>query len=564
MNSQEFLDLLSDFKQDYQRVSDKQNLLLEKKYFFDQQLKKTLYEELDINQSSSLAKAVEEVRKTINKGMDNWNKKLEDSQPMKRLSEQYADRIILLVFGKVNAGKSSFSNFIADFFPNDKIRRFAVNNGQIEYFSENKAFAEGVVETTAAIQGIELGDKLVLLDSPGLHSVTDQNGELTRRFTDSADAILWLSPSTSPGQVQELQDLKVELEKNKPLQPIITRSDEIEEDFCEKTHRILQTLKNKSMERRAMQEEDVIKRLKQSNIRVPVKDAISISIHAYKNSQKSVSDLEDAGLNKLFDRLFAIIKDAKVYKVNKANQQILNFIDLEVLETLNNLVKPTLNKLTKESEQTTTLIERKKEYLLSQITASVLAEIPLIVNRHKNSRNKELISNEINQLIEKKINIELYRQLAGFVKSIGKVSSTLSKESLGDFEAITIEIEQVSGSGYKSAVSSAGMVAGALFGSFIPGLGTMVGSTLGGMLGGLISSKLGDNLITREKITEEVGISANALITKTTEQVKNDLPIMINAVCDDILKIINSVNRFANKILEEIDSFEKEIEKVRG
>ena len=40
MNSQEFLDLLSDFKQDYQKVSDKQNLLLEKKYFFDQQLKK--------------------------------------------------------------------------------------------------------------------------------------------------------------------------------------------------------------------------------------------------------------------------------------------------------------------------------------------------------------------------------------------------------------------------------------------------------------------------------------------------------------------------------------------
>ncbi len=564
MNSQEFLDLLSDFKQDYQRVSDKQNLLLEKKYFFDQQLKKTLYEELDINQSSSLAKAVEEVRKTINKGMENWNKKLEDSQPMKRLSEQYADRIILLVFGKVNAGKSSFSNFIADFFSNDKVRRFTVNNGQIEYFSENKAFAEGVVETTAAIQGIELGDKLVLLDSPGLHSVTDQNGELTRRFTDSADAILWLSPSTSPGQVQELQDLKAELEKNKPLQPIITRSDEIDEDFCEKTQRILQTLKNKSMERRAIQEEDVIKRLKQSNIRVPVKDAISISIHAYKNSQKSVSDLEDAGLNKLFDRLFAIIKDAKAYKVNKANQQVLNFIDLEVLGTLNNLVKPTLNKLTTESEQTMTLIERKREYLLSYITTSVLAEIPLIVNRHKNSRNKELISNEINQLVEKKINIELNRQLAGFVKSIGKVSSTLSKESLGDFEAITIEIEQVSGSGYKSAVSSAGMLAGALFGSLIPGLGTIVGSAVGGTLGGLISSKLDDNFITREKITEEIGVSANALITKTTEQVKNDLPIMINAVCDDILKTIGSVNIFANKILEEIDSFEKEIEKVRG
>ena len=49
---------------------------------------------------------------------------------------------------------------------------------------------------------MELGLRLVFLDSPGLHSVTDKNGELTRRFTDSADAVLWLTPSTSPGQVQ--------------------------------------------------------------------------------------------------------------------------------------------------------------------------------------------------------------------------------------------------------------------------------------------------------------------------------------------------------------------------
>ncbi len=489
MDNHQFLKLLSDFKQDYQKAANRQDVLMNKKSLFDEQLSEILQNDLAINHESSLAKAVEEVRKTISKGMENWDRKLEESQPMRRLSEQYTDRIILLVFGKVNAGKSSFSNFLADFFPHDKIRRFTFTNGNVEYFSDNKRFSEGVIETTTTIQGIELGENLVLLDSPGLHSVTDRNGELTRRFTDSADAILWLSPSTSPGQVQELQDLKAELEKNKPLQPIITRSDEVDEDICEKTKKILQTIKNKSMERRAMQEEDVIKRLKQSNILVPVKNAISISIHAYKNSQKSDEDLESAGLNKLFDHLFDIINDAKTYKTNKTNQQILNFIDFEVLETLNKVIKPTLKKLIEEATQTTSTIERKKEYLISTITASILAEIPLIINRHKNSRDKESISNEINQLVEKKVNKELHRQLAGFVKSVGKVSSSLYKDSLGEFEAITIEIDKISGSGYKSAASSVGALAGAAIGSIVPGLGTIVGTALGGMLGGLVGSK---------------------------------------------------------------------------
>ncbi|OQX01999.1 MAG: hypothetical protein BWK73_44215 [Thiothrix lacustris] len=77
-------------------------------------------------------------------------------------------------------------------------------------------------------------------------------------------------------------------------------------------------------------------------------------------------------------------------------------------------------------------------------------------------------------------------------------------------------------------------------------------------------SKAGDGLVTREKIKEEVGVSANALIAQTTEQVKNDLPTMINDVCDDILKTISAVKNFGNEALIKIDAFEKEITVVRG
>ncbi|WP_250530521.1 dynamin family protein, partial [Caballeronia sp. ATUFL_F1_KS4A] len=75
------------------------------------------------------------------------------------------------------------------------------------------------------LQGVRLAGKLVLVDTPGLHSVTPENAVLTQRFTDSADGVLWLTSSTSPGQVQELDELGRELHRNKPLLPVVTRSD---------------------------------------------------------------------------------------------------------------------------------------------------------------------------------------------------------------------------------------------------------------------------------------------------------------------------------------------------
>nr|WP_187630813.1 hypothetical protein [Paraburkholderia sp. UCT31] len=41
--------------------------------------------------------------------------------------------------------------------------------------------------------------------------MTPDNAALTRRFTDSADGVLWLTSSTLPGQVQELDELVREL-----------------------------------------------------------------------------------------------------------------------------------------------------------------------------------------------------------------------------------------------------------------------------------------------------------------------------------------------------------------
>ena len=48
-------------------------------------------------------------------------------------------------------------------------------------------FDVDVEESTSAIQGFELGG-MTWIDSPGLGSVTERNGNLARQYTESADS----------------------------------------------------------------------------------------------------------------------------------------------------------------------------------------------------------------------------------------------------------------------------------------------------------------------------------------------------------------------------------------
>src|SRR5690554_5597732 len=85
--------------------------------------------------------------------------------------------------------------------------------------------------------------------------MTTENAELTQLFIESADGVLWLSSSTSPGQTQELAELAQELRRGKALLPIITRSDYLDEVVV--GMEIKKQLCNKSEQNRAEQETDV-------------------------------------------------------------------------------------------------------------------------------------------------------------------------------------------------------------------------------------------------------------------------------------------------------------------
>lgn len=566
MGKSKFLKSLDDFKADFSKMSSMEDELLERK----EKLKKRL--ELIVSganfaiadKNNMLLELINDLKASIQRGVNAWDIKLQEFLPMKALSVQYADRIIFLVFGKVNAGKSSFANFLTEQFPKDQVKRFCFNNGKVEYSGDDRRFAEGVTETTATIQGVELGHNFVLLDSPGLHSVTDENGVLTQQFVDSTDAVLWLTPSTSPGQVQELKDLQIELEKGKPLQPVITRSDTIEEDCCEETDDIVATVKNKSESNRKLQEDDVLARVNAMNLKVEPKPPVSISVHAYSKAGKTQQALDEAGLSALFARLIDLVEEAKIYKVDKAKRQMMIFLENEMLKPLKEDITPKLEELGKKVDDVIDVLNKKKSSLTSVIVSDVVCEIPSIVNRHKNSRNKQVIAVELNNLIESQVNSVLQQELSEFISQVKRISSSLSSDKIGDFEDITIDITKVRGSGAKSASSSiggmGGAAGGAAAGAMFGPVGMAIGAVLGGLLGGAAGSAVGDYFVETETVTERVGVRADQMISETTRAVKNTLPNMIDGIFQDSIKSIQSVKEFSDKISSEIAFFSDDLQ----
>ncbi|MBE3670832.1 hypothetical protein BOO25_18045 [Vibrio navarrensis] len=551
-NSNPFLTALDKFNSDFKYISDKeQDLVAIKSALVAELTQADQFSGKQINEQHPLFKLATQLKSSIYQGVLSWDAKLEEASPMRALSEQFADRVILLVFGKVNAGKSSFCNYLTNLFSPEQIKRFCFEDGKVKYFEG--AFAEGVTETTAQIQGVELGSNLVLLDSPGLHSIVDENGDLTRRYTDSADAILWLTPSSSPGQVQELQDLKLELEKKKPLQPVITKSDVLVEDWCDEAQDLIQKVENKSAQVRQLQQEDVHSRVTALGGVDDLKEAVSVSVHAYKTlTATSENALQEAGLQTLFERLVVIVNEANQYKVVKAKRQMINFLDGEVLHSLNENVLPQVQELQQLLAKTTHNLRQKQNVLSSQILDNVLCEVPLIVDKHMNNRDKEAISRELNQLIEEQISNTLTQELSGYVNSIQRVSGDLSSGSLGDFDDITIDVKQVTGRRASSIASSAGGLGGAAAGF---ALGGPVGALIGGAIGSFGGNKLGERIfveVTTHK--ETVGVSPDQVIQSTTASVRKQLPKLVERVFGDVQTSFVPLQQYADSIVIAVEN----------
>jgi tRNA U34 5-carboxymethylaminomethyl modifying GTPase MnmE/TrmE len=528
----------------------------------------------DSGKLDSLKHEIDAVISGITKSINQIEQSTKEMEHRIRLQLEYQERLIILVFGKVNAGKSSFSNYLVELFKNH------LSNPLIHYFyfdegikkALNEPFKEGSTETTARIQGVELG-KIILLDTPGLHSITQENGDLTKQYTDSADLILWLSGSNSPGQTQELNELRNEIDKGKVLFPIITKSDIKEEDIDvdENGDEVLVSkLLMKPIETQKMQCDDVHSRAKDklrefnSNLD-KLKQPISLSVYYAKEYSDQEDILVTSGIDSLFRGLNGIYDEIIESKKNNVSSQVKNHLK-HVATHLSNHIEVPFKKLREDLHTQRKEIQSKTESINITVLNSVTMQVPSIVSKHSQNKNIKAVLKEVNQLMTDEINTQLEIVFQSVFESLLK-SVTIPRDTVmnldANFEDETYSYTYQQGNSKKAATAGVGSAGGAWAGAeigtmILPGVGTVVGGILGGIFGGMAGNKAGDYFIETKTIENVIGVDSSKLESELNMKLQNTIPKFVSHSIDSLVMQFKPLENVIEQSLQEIQQFKKQ------
>lgn len=410
---------------DDQDVSQSLNAMQTWRNSLWQSLQQNRFDTNYLNPQGDIAKQIQHFDTWLAQQQQDSQIAYEQLSSAKDLIAQLEQKVILLVFGKFNAGKSSFCNILANYFRQCRqtVQYFYLDQSHPEHGDivfTDEPFKEGATETTSRLQGICLGSQLVLLDTPGLHSITIANSKLTQRFLESADGVLWLSSSSSPGQVHELDNLVQELLRQKPLLPIITRSDYFEED--EVDGEICQVLCNKPSEQRQIQEQDVEQRATEKLIQMQVNPAMlksPISLSAYMASQANFEQtaIDAAGFNRLFLALTDFIQPTIAYKQRKPAEIILHYLQEHILAPIYQGFGQILTQLEKTLQAQINSLDDERAHIIAQVWREIVPTFPTLMDKYGNftQHDIELLVTEVNQAIRRNLQNETQQTLSNAI-----------------------------------------------------------------------------------------------------------------------------------------------------
>jgi hypothetical protein len=345
----------------------------------------------------------------------NWQNYFNKLLELEKFESFLKNYFIVMVFGKVKAGKSSLGNFIAN-NSEKKAEFFRYENAKqkpIEKFIEE--FATNNLECTSEIQGFKLG-ALAWIDTPGLGSMTKENENLAKKYVDSADYIIYPTNSAQPLQRDEIEELKELFKQNKKISICITKSDKMinardkNQKLIKENGKIKKIRVNKSKEDRKAQEEYVYNEIKKIADENLIGDIFSISVLTAKEGLETNNQelLKNSNMEQFYNLLTQIVsKKANSFKQNKPYEGLVGFIENRLLDNLNSL-----NKDFKEIENILQDNIKKFGLIKTTIKNEIAIKVEEIVSSYKiNKQNiKETftkidkqLSEKIPQIIAKKI-----------------------------------------------------------------------------------------------------------------------------------------------------------------
>lgn len=512
----------------------------------------------DLDQSNPFKHAIQKVEEIVQRIVKEVQIETDKLYERIRFKEMFNERLILIVYGKVNSGKSSFVNYFTEVMvseTNYKPTRFEIDRGKKNDYL-GKELSEGPTETTDKIQGVEIG-KFVILDSPGLHSVTEENGKLAKHFTDSADLVLWITSSGSPGQLQELEALKSEINKRKTVIPVISKSDKYEED--EDNGELVKILKMKDDYSRDAQRKDVFERgedlLRKKGINTNILNyPVSLSVK-YSKSFDQNDNFDESGFSELFKKLNENYEHAIHDKINNIANQTENHSQ-KIIDLFRNEACQPLNQIMSDIEKKKSEIEVTVSRISEKLINEVSGKVPALVNEAQESRDTDQLAAKVNQNVDEVLDRLMREEFEIFFMNV--IDRAASKTSLSvnissDYKDITFEYTQTSGSATNKLGGGVGSLIGSAIGTFFGPGGVVVGGVVGGFAGNAGAKAAFEK---KEIVQKNIGVDSSNVEYEVLDSLKENVPQIVKGVNNELLNQLVPLEVKIKTIVSAIEDFE--------
>ena len=529
-------------------VDEKRELLKNYIYTFDSSIQNLKIDENITKQNKEISNLLEETINIIKKSSNDWKENFDEMIIKEKFRSDLSNYFIVIIFGKVKAGKSTLGNFIAkhrldsqkvDFFKYDETGK----KQSIKKLEEvdGDSFATNNLECTTEIQGFKL-DGMAWIDTPGLGSMVKENGNLAKEYIQSADYIIYPTSSDSPLQLDEREQLKELFEQNKKVSICITKSDYNDEDECECGSEdgcencnggMVKVLKNKCLSKREGQEKFVkeeIYKLIPKDKEYILGDIFSISTHTAKKGLDSSDNelFEDSNIPKFYELLTDVIRDkASKLKADTPYEGLKSFIDFNILGS--DIIKQNSSikniKLELESlEQVIRESQERFEILKENSSNDLVSEIEFIISKYSleinKSNSKEMflqIDSEINKKMFEIIEKNISEILNNFDASFKSLSTTFSSNEfiIDDvYESIKVDTSSRNKKIGAGVFGTLGSILSGIFLASNPIGWAVAGTIVAGAAAGYAGGKLGEfsGSIDEEKIV--VGDNKEQILLK--------------------------------------------------
>lgn len=517
-----------------------------------------------------------------------WKARLENQNKGLSFRKNFEDSLLVYVYGKVKSGKSSLGNYMAWGYTNPTHEQ-QQGNIALKYESHDNTDAEngdaqneaaqqgkfrvGATEATSSIQSFRLPG-LTWVDSPGLHSVRSQNGELAKEHADHADLILYTMKSDAPGRASDLKEIRQLFGKEKSIMLLLTGSDKKQhgwDDINDKEveHCVMKTLHDRQAQQNFVKSELQIGDVDASNV-----DILSISARYAELHADNPAAINDSGMGQLFARLHDI-SQAQGVRMKRA-VPMTNFKKflggcLDGVKDYQKMTGSLNDDLTKLDED----LNKQALPAIRIAQSAMRSTIQAIFEELAASRNDEYQLNAALKMASNQWNLQMSRHVETALDNIlntviadfkANVTSTWKSSSLSlpaySVEKITEQIPDGYTKSTRGRNGGLGAILGGIAGTF---LGGPVGTAIGASVGSGIGSMLGDRAQqTTRTIEIAVGDNLNDLRTQVLQHyhdgIEKEIRHNVETLCS---ALVTDMKDACTRLNDEIKSFELALNKLK-